>query len=498
MDKKKPSFMQSISCIVFLFATILVGITFFDIKIQPLLLIAAAYTAIMGLTLGYTWQDIEKAIAKKLEMSMSVMFILMVVGALVGTWIFSGTVPIVLYYGLKLISPSMFLITAFLLTCIVAVATGTTWGAAATAGVALMGVASGMGLPPGISAGAIIAGAVVGDKLSPLSDTTNLCPLVCDITVFQHIGHTATVVIPATIVALVVYYIQGKGFDVNANSAQTGVQELIMNLELLYDFNPAMFLPAVVILVGSVMKKPTVPLMMISAVIAIIIGVATNGMDISDGFNTMMSGFNPSMFKDPSIPAAQSAEIVTLVTRGGISSMMNVVITIFCGYSFAAIIEEIGCLNVMLDKFTHKVNSPRTLIFTTMGISTVLVFTAGVASISILMTGLLLKDAYKKMGIHTKNLARTLETSGTMFLPFVPWGTSVLFYIEILGVYPRDYWIWAIPCSLAIVFEIIYVIFGIAIPKKDYSDELNATQLTSKLKGSATTNVLKETEATVA
>lgn len=478
MEKKKPSFLQSISCIIFLFAVILVGTTLFNIKIQPLLLIAAAYATIMGLTLGYSWLDIEKAIAKKLEMSMSVMFILMVVGALVGTWIFSGTVPIVLYYGLKLISPSMFLITAFLLTCAVAVATGTTWGAAATAGVALMGVAAGMGIPSGIAAGAVIAGAVVGDKLSPLSDTTNLCPLVCDITVFQHIGHTAKAVIPATVVALIIYYIQGKGFVVDATSAQIGVQELIGNLEALYDFNFAMFLPAIVILVGSVMKKPTVPLMIISAIVAIIVGVTTNGMSITDGFNSMMSGFNPSMFRDPSIPAAQSAEIATLVTRGGISSMMTVVITIFCGYSFAAVIQEIGCLDVMLDKFTHKVNSPRTLIFTTMIISTILVFTAGVASISILMTGLLLKDAYKKMGIDTRNLARTLETSGTMFLPFVPWGTSALFYIEILGVYPGEYWIWIIPCSLAIVFEIIYVIFNIAVPRKDYQVELEEVETT--------------------
>ncbi|WP_313524138.1 Na+/H+ antiporter NhaC [Anaerotignum sp.] len=478
MEKKKPSFLQSISCIIFLFAVILVGTTLFNIKIQPLLLIAAAYATIMGLTLGYSWLDIEKAIAKKLEMSMSVMFILMVVGALVGTWIFSGTVPIVLYYGLKLISPSMFLITAFLLTCAVAVATGTTWGAAATAGVALMGVAVGMGIPSGIAAGAVIAGAVVGDKLSPLSDTTNLCPLVCDITVFQHIGHTAKAVIPATVVALIIYYIQGKGFVVDATSAQIGVQELIGNLEALYDFNFAMFLPAIVILVGSVMKKPTVPLMIISAIVAIIVGVTTNGMSITDGFNSMMSGFNPSMFRDPSIPAAQSAEIATLVTRGGISSMMTVVITIFCGYSFAAVIQEIGCLDVMLDKFTHKVNSPRTLIFTTMIISTILVFTAGVASISILMTGLLLKDAYKKMGIDTRNLARTLETSGTMFLPFVPWGTSALFYIEILGVYPGEYWIWTIPCSLAIVFEIIYVIFNIAVPRKDYQVELEEVETT--------------------
>lgn len=480
-EKKKPSLLQALSCLIFLFASILIGTTFFGISIQPLLLLSAAYAAIMGVYLGYTWSDIEKGITHKLSLSMSTMFIIMTVGVVVGTWIFSGTVPIILYYGLKLISPSMFLITAFLVTCVIAIATGTTWGAAATAGVALMGVAISMGLPLGVSAGAIIAGAVVGDKLSPLSDTTNLCPLVCEITVFQHIGHTATAVMPATIVALIVYFFIGKGFVADAQVVENGVTVLIHNLEELYNFNFIMFLPAIIILIGSIMKKPTVPLMLISSVIAIFIGVFVNGMDVADGFNSMISGFTPQMFVDPTMEAAQSPEIATLVTRGGISSMMTVVITIFCGYAFAGIIELIGCLNVILDVFTHKIKTPRQLIFATMVCSTILVFTAGVASISILMTGLLLKDAYKNMGLHTKNLSRTLEDAGTMFLPFVPWGTSALFYIEILGVSPSKYWIWTIPCYLAIAFEIVYVILGVTIVKKDYSDELDSKSTTESI-----------------
>lgn len=484
-EHRKPSLLQAVSCLLFLFGSIIVGSMVFSIKIQPLLLLSAAYAAIMGLSLGYSWKDIEAGITKKLSQSMSTLFIIMTVGVVVGTWIFSGTVPIILYYGLKLISPSMFLITAFLVTCAIAVATGTTWGAAATAGVALMGVATSMGIPVGIAAGAIISGAVVGDKLSPLSDTTNLCPLVCEITVFQHIGHTATAVLPATAVALGVYFFVGRGFDADAAAIEAGVNSLIQNLEQLYHFNPLMFLPAIIILVGSIMKKPTVPLMLISSIAAIFVGVFTNGMDISDGFNSMISGFTPDMFVDPTSEAATSPEIVTLVTRGGITSMMNVVITIFCGYAFAGIIDMIGCLDVILNSFTHKIKTPRQLIFATMVCSTILVFTAGVASISILVTGLLLIDAYKQMGLHTKNLSRTLEDAGTMFLPFVPWGASALFYIEILGVGPGKYWMWCIPCILAIVFEIVYVIFGIFIVKKDYSSELAEAALENEMTAEA-------------
>ncbi len=470
--KRKPSLWQALSCLIFLFGSILIG-TSLGIKIQPLLLLSAVYAALMGLYLGYSWRDIEGGIIHKLGLSMSTMFIIMTVGVVVGTWIFSGTVPIILYYGLKLISPNMFLITAFLVTCAIAIATGTTWGAAATAGVALMGVAISMQIPVGIAAGAIISGAVVGDKLSPLSDTTNLCPLVCEITVFQHIGHTATSVMPATFVALIVYFIVGRGFGADSAQVSNGVTTLLGYLEELYNFNFFMLLPAIIILVGSVMKKPTVPLMLISSLVAVIVGVTTNNLRFSDGFNAMISGFNPTMFANPTCAAATAPEITTLVTRGGIASMMNVVVTIFCGYAFAGIIELIGCLDVILSSFTKKIKGPKELIFSTMLISTILVFTAGVASISILMTGLLLKDVYKRMGLHTKNLSRTLEDAGTMFLPFVPWGTSALFYIEILGVGPGEYWMWCIPCYLAIVVEVILVSLGLTLPKKDYSEELS-------------------------
>lgn len=472
-EKKKPSLLQASSCLLFLFGSILIG-TSFGIKVQPLLLLSAAYAAIMAVHLGYSWKEIEAGITHKLSLSLPTEFIIMTVGVVVGTWIFSGTVPIILYYGLKLISPSMFLITAFLVTCAIAVATGTTWGAAATAGVALMGVAVSMDLPLGIAAGAIISGAVVGDKLSPLSDTTNLCPLVCEISVWQHIGHTATAVMPATVIALIVYFLVGRSFGVDAAAVESGVSSLISNLEQLYNFNFFSFLPAIIILVGSVMKKPTVPLMLISSVVAVFVGVFSNGMSFADGFNAMISGFTPEMFADPTCAAATAPEITTLVTRGGITSMMTVIITIFCGYAFAGIIEKMGCLDVILNKLTERVKGPRQLIFVTMIVSSILVFTAGVASISILMTGLLLKDAYKEMGLHTKNLSRTLEDAGTMFLPFVPWGTSALFYIEILGVGPGEYWVWTIPCYLAIVVEVIYVILGITMPKKDYSEELAA------------------------
>lgn len=478
MEKRKPSFIQAISCILILFVIILIGNGILGIQIQPLLLISAACVAMLGLKLGYTWKDIEKGISAKLEMSMPTLFIIMTVGIVVGTWIFSGTVPMMLYYGLKLINPSMFLVTAFFIVALIAIATGTTWGAAATAGVALMGVALEMEIPMGMAGGAIIAGAVVGDKLSPLSDTTNLCPLVCEISVFQHIGHVCYTVLPSSFIAIVVYLIMGRSFANVNTGADSGVALLINNLENIYNFNILLLLPVVIIIVGSIKKKPTVPLMLISSVVAIFLGVFYHGMSIADGFNCTISGFSPDMFAGgEELKSFVTPEIITLVQRGGISSMMNIVITIFCGYSFAAIIETIGCLDVILKSFSKSVKKPHQLIFITIICSTMLVFTAGVASISILMTGLLLKDAYKKMGLHTKNLSRTLEDAGTMFLPFVPWGTSALFYIEILGVQPSQYWIWTIPCYLCVVFNVFYAITGFSIKKKNYP-ETEASALT--------------------
>lgn len=458
--KRKPTLIEAISCFVVMILIIGIGKGIMKLDIQPLLLLAAFYAALVGLRLGYTYQEMEKGVTDNFTASLPVIYILIAVGIVIGTWVYSGTVPYLIYLGLKLISPQMFLVTAFLITAVVSTATGTAWGSIATAGLALIGVASEMGIPMGMAAGAIISGGVFGDKMSPLSDTTNLAPLICDVDLFDHIRHMFWTTIPASLVGLFVWFIVGQGLTVDAANS-TSIAILSNNLSSIFNWNILLLLPAVIIIVGALMKKPTVPLMLLSAVVAIALGMFFHHFSFASGVASCVGGFKTTMITAAGAQDAIAQEnVIKLLNRGGISSMMNIVNTIICGYAFAGIVEKIGCLQVILDSVSHKIDCRWKLIGVTILASAMLVFTAGVASISIIMVGFLLKAAYNSMGLHGVNLSRTLEDSGTMLLPFVPWGASGIYYMDLLGVSVAQYAIWVIPCYLCVVFAMIWAFTG--------------------------------------
>lgn len=465
--KRAPTLFESVSCFLFLAVIIGVGFGYFDIPIQPLLLLSAAYAAFIAYRVGLTWEDMEKGITTRLNTAMPAIFIIFAVGVIVGTWIYSGTVPMLIYYGLLIIDPTYFLVTAFIITAVVSVATGTAWGSSATAGVALMGIAIEMNVPLGIAAGAIISGAIFGDKLSPLSDTTNLAALVVQVDLYDHIKHMLWTTIPASLVGLIVWFIVGMNLDTDTASSDN-VTGLTSELSSIFNWNIFMLLPFVIILWGAFARKPIVPIMLLSSVVAVFIGMFSNGFSFVDGFTAMANGFSVDMVS----PNSEFSETVSsLLNRGGIFSMVTIVVTIFCGYAFAGIVEVAGCLDRILESFTKWVQSAWQIVGSTILGSILIVFTAGVASISIIMVGVLMKDAYTKKGMDPLNLSRTLEDSGTMILGFVPWGVSAIYYLEVLGVGVGDYWMWAVPCYLCIVFAMIYAVTGVGMKKLEEAEE---------------------------
>ncbi|MFD2211536.1 Na+/H+ antiporter NhaC [Virgibacillus halophilus] len=464
--KRKPTFLEAFSPFIVLTVVVGIGFAYLEIPIQPLLILSAAYAAIIAVRVGLSWKDMEDGIIERLKTAMPAVFILFAVGVIIGTWVFSGTVPMLIYYGLKIINPTYFLMTAFAIVAVVSVATGTAWGSTATAGVALITIASQLNIPLGIAAGAIISGGVFGDKLSPLSDTTNLAPLVVEIDIYDHIKHMLYTTIPASLVGVMVWGIAGVMVGSGSNPNEGGVKVMLEQLDTIYHWNVFMLLPFIIVLWGAVRKKPTVPIMLFSSLVAVFVGVLSNGFSLVDGMISMANGFDMSMITSPQFNSDNIDNAVSsLINRGGIFSMTTIVVTIFCGYAFAGIVEVSGCLDVLLDKLFGKVKTPVQLIGVTIIASTVIVFTSGVASISIIMVGVLLKDVYKDLGLQAKNLSRTLEDAGTMLLPLVPWGVSGVYYHEVLGVSVGAYWLWSVPCYLCIVFAMIYAKTGFGIAK---------------------------------
>lgn len=459
-EKRKPSLFEAVSCFIVMALIIGVGKGIFKLDIQPLLLLCAFYAAMIGLRLGYTYQEMEQGVTENFTASLPVIYILIAVGIVIGTWIYSGTVPYMIYLGLKLISPQIFLVTAWAITAIVSTATGTAWGSIATAGLALMGIAGEMGVPLGMAAGAVIAGGVFGDKMSPLSDTTNLAPMICKVDLFDHIRHMFWTTIPASLVGLVIWFIVGQGLTVSAENS-VSIAQLSANLSAIYNFNLLLLLSPIIVIVGAMRRMPTVPIMLLSSVVAIVLGMGFHGFSFANGVSACVGGFKVNMVTAAGAVDAIAAEnVVKLLTRGGISSMMTIVNTIICAYAFAGIVAKIGCLEVILHSLANKVDCRWKLVGITIICGVLLTFATGVASVPIIMIGFLMGDMYKDMGLHGVNLSRTLEDCGTMLIPFVPWGASGIYYMDILGVSVSQYAIWCIPCYLCIVFAMVWAVTG--------------------------------------
>ncbi|HBO2457250.1 TPA: Na+/H+ antiporter NhaC, partial [Pseudomonas aeruginosa] len=278
---RKPTFLESLSTIIFMVIVVVIGFIFFNIPIQILLLISSAYAAFIAYRVGLRWEDLEEGITKRLTTAMPAIFIILAVGIIVGSWMFSGTVPALIYYGLKFLNPSYFLVSAFIISAITSVATGTAWGSASTAGIALISISNQLGVAPGMAAGAIIAGAVFGDKMSPLSDTTNLAALVTKVNIFAHIKSMMWTTIPASIIGMIVWFFAGLHSKGHTNPKQ--IQTLLHELDKVYNINLIVWIPLIVIAVCLFLRVSTVPSMLISSLSALIVGTFNNHFNIVDG-----------------------------------------------------------------------------------------------------------------------------------------------------------------------------------------------------------------------
>lgn len=278
-QKKTPSLGVALLPLIFMFVVLFLGLVIFSIDIKILLLICATFTVLICLYLGYSWKDIEGAIVDKLAKAFPAIMILITVGLMIGAWLVSGTIPFLVYIGLQIISPKFIIVTSFLVTVVLSVSTGTSWGAAGTVGAALMSVAAGMGAPLPAVAGAIVAGAYFGDKMSPLSDSTNMSAIATGTNLYKHIGHMFYTTVPGFIVSCIVYVVAGLSF---ASSGTVGqVDEIIEALSQLFNLSMPvgllLLVPPAIVVIGSLWRKPTIPVMIISSAVAVIIGMVVQG-----------------------------------------------------------------------------------------------------------------------------------------------------------------------------------------------------------------------------
>ena len=343
LQKKKPSLLQALIPIIFMVVALALGYGVLKIKAEPIMIASAFVAGIIALKLGYTWEEMQKAIVDKIASALPATLILWSVGLLIGALMYSGTVPMIIYYGVQMINPKFILVTAFLSSAVLSVVTGTSWGAAGTIGVAMMGIAGGLGVSLPATAGAVVSGAFFGDKLSPLSDTTNLAPMAAGSEIYEHIKHMLYTTIPAALLAMAVYLV--VGFNVSGELVTpVSVQAMMDQLESMFNFNIILILPLVLVILGSVRKWPTIPTMLGTSLITVVLGALVQGFNIVDGFTALISGFDITMTGFTGVP---TEEVIKLINRGGVDSVTSTTVLIFCAMGFAGIVSVSGMLDVV-------------------------------------------------------------------------------------------------------------------------------------------------------
>lgn len=427
--KRNANLSESLLCITFLVITLVTCLVFlknYEISAHIPLVVGAIFASTIAIfRLGFTWKELEEGILSTINTTMQAILILLVVGMLIGTWILSGIVPAMIYWGLNILSPSIFLVATTLICAIVSISTGSSWTTAGTIGIALLGIGSALGIPSTITAGAIISGAYFGDKMSPLSDTTNLAPAMAGTTLFEHIRHMLYTTVPALLISLVLYGIIGIKYassEINVSQISEIQTALLSNYNTL---SPILLLVPLAVILMVIFKVPAIPGLVIGVILGGICSVTLQGSSIADVFLAAKGGY---------ISSTGMAFVDELLTRGGLDSMLGTVSLMLCALTVGGIFEKTGILESLAKAILTVAKG-------TFGLVAATVFTCigtnlAVADqyLAIVLPGSMYKDAFIKQGLSPKNLSRALEDSATITSPLIPWNTCGAYMSATLGV----------------------------------------------------------------
>ena len=437
---------------------------------QIVLITGAAIAAIVALKNGLTWPGIFEAIVDGITTAMGAILILLSVGALIGTWLMSGTVPSLIYFGLELLDPNWFYAAACVICAISALSIGSSWTVAGTLGVALIGIAGGLGLNPAIAAGAIISGAYFGDKMSPLSDTTNLAPAVVGTDLFTHIRHMAWTTGPSFGIALVLYALLGLGAGSGGDVA--ALESLKTTLNDNFQISAITLVPLVVVFFLAFKKVPPVPTILFGALLGGLFAVVmqpqvvvafANSPELSPGL-AMTKGVWLAL-ADGYAATTGVAEVDSLLSRGGMSSMLNTIWLVICALSFGAVLEHAGILKRLVQSALAAAKSTGSLIMTVVLSCIGINIIAADQYIAIVLPGKMYKAEFERRKLDSRNLSRVIEDSGTLTSPLVPWNTCGAFMAGTLGVATFAYLPFAFLNLINPVVSIIYGFTGFTIKR---------------------------------
>jgi len=409
--------------------------------------------ALVGMALGYSWGEIEKGIINGIVIALQAVLILMVVGILIGTWIVSGIVPTMIYYGLQILSPSIFLVATALICSLVSLATGSSWSTAGTVGIALVGVGQGLGIPLPMVAGAIISGSYFGDKMSPLSDTTNLAPAVAGTDMFTHIRHMVYTTGPSLLIALILYTILGLRYGHNDLQLEK-IQQILSTIQTHFEINLLLLIPPLLVIAMVIFRIPALPALLGGALLGGIMGIFIQHVPIRVIMDVSQNGY---------VSKTGVGAVDTLLSRGGMESMLSTVALIMCALSFGGAMEVTGMLSVLAGAILKLARTTGLLVLSTVTTCITMNIIAPDQYLSIVVPGRMYREAFRKAGLAPKNLSRCLEDGGTLSSSLIPWNTGGAYMWATLGVYPLAYLPFAFLNLINPLISIFYGFTGITM-----------------------------------
>ncbi len=469
VEKREPSLAVSLIPAVCLIALLGVSIAVLEASGHVPLIAATAIAACVAVVaLGHSWEDLERGMIESIKHALPAVLILMAVGLLIGVWIASGVVPLLIFYGLKIIAPSYFLAASCLVCGMISLAVGSSWSTAATAGLALVGVGQVLGLPPGMTAGAVVSGAYFGDKLSPLSDTTNLAAASAGTDLFTHIRHMLYTTVPGLLISLAIYLVLGFQQAMQAGDTSAAYAEMTGTLASAFDLTPWLLAAPAVVLYLILRKTPPLPALLAGAFIGCILLLVFQPQNAPEGVGTVISVLFGGFASDTGVAAVDE-----LLSRGGLTSMLETIALIICAFAFGGVMEASGMLGRLTKSVLALAKSSGSLIAATVASGVGLNILTADQYLAVVLPGRMYRAAYAERGLAPQNLSRAIEDSATMTSPLVPWNTCGAYMSSVLGVATLTYLPFAFLNLIGPLISILYGLTGFTITKAERDQKVN-------------------------
>ncbi len=444
---KKPSLALSLITLLGSVAFILIGTTVFDAPLAVMFFLAWIIVFTVGLSLGNSYKDLENGAIDMMKTSLQPTMIILAVGSMIGAWIASGTVPAIIYYGLEIVNPSLFLPFSMILCFLTAMVTGTSWGTIGTSGLAMVGVGLGMGMNPGVVAGAAVSGAFLGAKMSPLGDAAIVDSGLVKIPLMTHIKHMIPTTLPGVVISLVIYTVLGLRYS-QANLDYSRIEIIMQDLSSVFKMGFIPLIPALLLLILLIMRKPSFISILLGSVAGLVVAVAWQGESLSSILKIMYEGY---------VVKSDSEFLTTILNRGGMLNMADTTFVMFGAFGYAGIMKKAGILDAVIQPLTARIKSVFGLVFTTFLLVAAFLLTGGTMTFASVMTGTLMLPLYRKWKLRPENLSRAMEDCSTMLGPMVPYGVNALYVSSMFGIPPMQF----IPYSfLNMLIPITTLVFG--------------------------------------